>query len=194
MASGLTWTQAKELADSGKAIRRHAWTKWIWLAVPLLWKIRYYEGSEVVERLVRAGEFGAAEFDAVDWTDDAIGGDAADGDLPDPEQSADPTHGDWELKAGNFTAYAGGQYWVVDSIPSLEIRASETIAVGEAFTLLMQHTIYSANILSPSGAVMYSTYSGLGGTATWLIIVTRAAAGFYVRVFDGDGYAFTAYP
>ncbi|MEI9898420.1 MAG: hypothetical protein WDN28_32325 [Chthoniobacter sp.] len=68
----LNWFQARDLAQTkGRAVRREAWRKWLYYTPWYLWFIAQTDASSVQHRwVVKNGDFGAAEFLAIDWTDE----------------------------------------------------------------------------------------------------------------------------
>ena len=68
----LNWFQARDIAQKqGRAVRRDAWRKWLYYSPWYLWFITETDSNGVQHRwVVKNGDFGSAEFIALDWTDE----------------------------------------------------------------------------------------------------------------------------
>jgi hypothetical protein len=68
----LNWFQARDIAQKqGRAVRRDVWRKWLYYTPWYLWFIAENDVHGVQHRwIVKNGDFGSAEFIALDWTDE----------------------------------------------------------------------------------------------------------------------------
>ena len=72
----LGWFDARDLARTGKAIRRETWRKWLVRGVALWYVVEEDDDGFAQALVVLNSEFGAADFIATDWTDAAWSGGA----------------------------------------------------------------------------------------------------------------------
>lgn len=73
MPNNLAWFEARDLARSGKAIRREAWRVWMVRGVALWFSAETVDGVTSLF-VMEQGSFGSADFLATDWTDTAWDG------------------------------------------------------------------------------------------------------------------------
>jgi hypothetical protein len=146
----LTWIQARALARAGRPVRRAGWTQWLTFETAL-W---IFNASP--RRVVRAADFGAAEFRAADWTDEQnefsspawpdIGGPV----------SGDPPYGSDEPPAG-------------DPLVTIALRTSLS-PTGEGCLVTI-----------PSDCTVYADVTiigGVSGDGTLIAAVTNAVGNF----------------
>ncbi len=100
MSKNLSWFEARDLARTGRAIRRDAWRRWITFGPALAFTERIDEDGDALRYVVLNEEFRAAEFLAHDWTDEP---------WPDgpPEPPPRPPRGG----GGGFRSGGGSRRW-----------------------------------------------------------------------------------
>jgi len=69
MATGLDWFAARDLARTGKAIRRAGWSRWLVRGPALWYSVTFDTDGTPLVYMLAAGEFTSSEFMATDWTD-----------------------------------------------------------------------------------------------------------------------------